>query len=83
MIREDRGGSVTASERPPARRSFILTLWQEGEQEARSPGLWRFSLEDPRTGQRRAFPTLGALFVALEQELAGEGMSDHKPWASR
>jgi len=74
---------VNASERPPARRTYILTLWQEGAQESGSPGPWRFSLEDPRTGQRRAFPTLGALFVALEQEIAGEGMIEHKPWASR
>ncbi len=44
--------------------------------------MWRFSLEDPRTGQRRGFPTLAALFVALEQEVAGEGMRNHKPWAS-
>jgi hypothetical protein len=74
---------VTGSERPPARRSYILTLWQEGDQEVRAPGLWRFSLEDPRTGQRRGFPTLGALFVALEQEMAGEGMVGHKPWGAR
>ncbi len=71
------------SERPPARRSYILTIWQEGDQDVKPSGLWRFSLEDPRTGQRRAFPTLGALFVALEQEIAGEGMKNHKPWASR
>ena len=74
---------MSASERPPVRRTYILTLWQEGDQEARAPGLWRFSLEDPRTGQRRAFPTLGTLFVALEQEIGGEGMVDHKPWGAR
>jgi hypothetical protein len=32
---------------------------------------WRFSLGDPRTGQRRAFATLGALIAALEREMAG------------
>jgi len=73
---------ASASERMPFRRTYILTVWQEGDPKTKSPGLWRFSLEDPRTGQRQAFATLGALCAALEQEIAGEGMADHKPWAT-
>ena len=57
-------------DRPPRYRSYLLTLWEE---RARDPGaseVWRFRLEDPRTGQRRAFASLEALLAALEQDMA-------------
>jgi len=34
--------------------------------------VWRFSLEDPRTGRRRGFASLEALVVFLQAELACE-----------
>lgn len=34
-------------------------------------GLWRFSLEDPATGQRRDFANLREVVVALNNELIG------------
>ena len=40
------------------------------------PVTWRFSLENPRTGQRHGFATLGALITALEQEMAGTWTGD-------
>lgn len=43
--------------------SYLLRLWQthsEGEH------IWRASLENPGTGQRRGFPCLHDLFVFLE-----------------
>jgi hypothetical protein len=35
--------------------------------------LWRFSLEDPRTGQRRGFANLTELFIALHDNLIERG----------
>ena len=57
--------------RPPRYRAYLLTFWEERSTDQRSPGLWRFTLEDPRTGQRRGFASLGALMEALEQETSG------------
>ena len=53
--------------------SYIVRCWQEpsvhGGRETR---VWRFSLQDPRTDQRRGFATLEALLVSLQKELADE-----------
>ncbi|MCC6187949.1 MAG: hypothetical protein IT318_02865 [Anaerolineales bacterium] len=42
-------------------RAYLLRLW-------RTPGTgWRATLQDPSTGQRRAFATLALLMEFLEQ----------------
>jgi hypothetical protein len=38
----------------------------------RETTVWRFSLQDPRTNQRRGFATLEALLVSLHEELADD-----------
>jgi hypothetical protein len=38
----------------------------------RETSVWRFSLQDPRTDQRRGFATLEALLISLQEELADE-----------
>jgi hypothetical protein len=54
-------------------RSYIVRCWQEATVHAgRQTKLWRFSLQDPRTGQRRGFVTLEALLVSLQEELADD-----------
>ena len=54
---------------PPRYRSYLLTFWEERNQDPVASAVWRFSLEDPRTGQRRGFADLEALIAALEQEM--------------
>ena len=54
---------------PPRYRTFLLTLWEERSQDRDSPQVWRFRLEDPRTGQQRGFASLEALVEALKQEM--------------
>jgi len=50
-----------------------MRFWEErGEKPDAS--VWRFSLEDPHTGQRRGFASLEALIAALTEEM--EGRSD-------
>jgi hypothetical protein len=56
-------------EKPPHYRSYLITFWEERSQDSDRPTVWRFSLEDPRSGYRRGFADLEALVAALEQEI--------------
>jgi hypothetical protein len=58
---------------PPRYQTFLLTLWEERNRDPNLPGVWRFRLEDPRTGQRRGFANLEALVEALKREIADSG----------
>ena len=54
----------------PNYHSYILGCWQEHSVHAgREIKVWRFSLQNPRTNQRRGFATLEALLVSLQAEL--------------
>ena len=59
-------------DKPPRYRSYVLTFWEERSRDPSVPVVWRFSLEDPRTGERRGFGSLEALVVALVREMTGE-----------
>ena len=61
---------MSISTKRPRHRSYLLTFWEERDREARGPQVWRFSLQDPRTGQRRGFASLEALVAALQREIA-------------
>lgn len=69
---------MSVFDEPPRYRSYLLTFWEERGRDPAVPVVWRFSLGDPRTGQRRAFATLPALIAALEQEMAGTRTSDEE-----
>lgn len=56
--------------KPPCYRCYLLTCWGEQSQDPLEPVVWRFRLEDPRTGQRRGFASLDALVAVLEREMA-------------
>ncbi len=59
-------------EKPPLRRrSFILVLWEERGIFPRSPSVWRISLQDTRTLERRGFKSLTELARYLEQWMEG------------
>jgi hypothetical protein len=52
---------------------YILRCWQESSVHfGRETKVWRFSLQNPRTNQRRGFATLEALLVSLQEELMDE-----------
>jgi len=53
--------------------SYLLRLWQ-----TKSGGklVWRASLEDPHTGERRGFASLEALFVFLQRQTGVRPGSD-------
>lgn len=53
--------------RAPRYHSYLLRCWSEG------PGVWRFSVEDPHTGERRGFTEMAALITFLEATLCEKG----------
>ena len=61
---------MKASEEQSAYRVYVLRSWREGGSYSDAPAVWRFSLEDPTTRQRRGFADLAALmsFLAAETE---------------
>ena len=58
-------------DKPPRYRSYLLTFWEERGRDPQTPVVWRFSLEDPRTGQRRGFSGLEEVMAFLQTELVG------------
>jgi hypothetical protein len=62
---------------PPRYRTFLLTLWEERNQDPNSPAVWRFRLEDPRTGQRQGFASLAEMVASLQTEL--DNIQDELP----
>jgi hypothetical protein len=53
---------------PPRYRTYLLTIWQERSLNRDAPDVWRFTLQDSRTGQRRGFASLEALTKELAQD---------------
>jgi hypothetical protein len=62
--------TMKAAEEQSSYRVYVLRSWQEGGPASGTPAVWRFSLEDPTTRQRRGFADLVALmsFLAAETE---------------
>jgi hypothetical protein len=60
---------LPTSAQPPRYRAYLLRFWSERNQHPALATVWRFSLEDPHTGQRQGFPSLEALVEALRKEL--------------
>ena len=57
----------------PRYLSYVVRCWQERSVHAgREIMVWRFSLQNPRTNQRRGFATLESLLVSLQAELADD-----------
>ncbi|MBN1247514.1 MAG: hypothetical protein JXC32_07630 [Anaerolineae bacterium] len=50
---------------------YVLRSWREGDAPAGTPGVWRYSLEDPVTRQRRGFADLASLtrYLLAEAEM--------------
>lgn len=57
---------------PPRYRAYLLRCWQERSRDPDKPAVWRFSLDDPHTGQRRGFASFEALIAALRAELSDD-----------
>ena len=56
-------------DKPPRYRSYLLTFWEERSCDPDTPVVWRFSLQDPRTGQRCGFASFEEMMTFLRREL--------------
>ena len=57
----------------PRYHAYLLRLWQERPASSERPAVWRLSLEDTRTRQRRGFGSLEGLVAFLRAQVgAGE-----------
>jgi len=64
MTEHTRQGLGENSSKPIRYHSFLLRLWAEGESH-----IWRFSLEDPHTGERRGFANWEKLREFLKEAM--------------
>ena len=48
--------------------SFLLRCWEDSNRSPDRPAIWRFSLEDVATGERRGFRDLETLVVFLQTQ---------------
>lgn len=60
---------MTIFDKPPRYRSYLLTFWEERSRNPEVSVVWRFRLEDPRTGLRRGFARLEEMVEFLQTEL--------------
>ncbi len=59
----------------PRRRAYMLRFWEVRSHDPSRPSTWRFSLEDPHTGDKLGFADLEALFEFLTAEVTEPGPS--------
>lgn len=52
--------------------SYLLRYWEERGPQPSQPAIWRFSLEDVETGERRGFANLEALVAFLQTRMTSE-----------
>jgi len=65
--------------KPPRYRTYLMRYWEERSQAPMLPRVWRFSLEDPHTGQRHGFASLEKMIAFLRLELAGDEIKGNDP----
>ena len=53
--------------KPPYYRIYLLTVWQEQNRGPPERSIWRFRLEDPRTGRQQLCADTMTLLTTLEE----------------
>ncbi len=56
----------------PPLRAYMLRFWKVGSLDPQRPPTWRFSLEDPHTGDKVGFADLDAMVAFLQAEIASD-----------
>lgn len=57
---------------------FLFCLWAEPSHAPGGSAVWRFSLENPHTGQRVGFKNLAELTSYLHQQLTGGDVGQNR-----
>ncbi len=55
--------------RPPRYCAYLLRCWEAADRGSDLLPAWRYSLEDPHSGERRGFASLDALVAHLRADL--------------
>ncbi len=63
---------MSVPDEPPSYHVFLMRCWEEHSDYPESDA-WRFSLQDPGTGQRRGFASLEALLAFLTNQFGAGG----------
>jgi hypothetical protein len=64
------------STQPPYYRIYLLTVWQEQSRGPPESIIWRFRLQDPRTGCQGVFADAASFMAALYALAAGSESTD-------
>jgi hypothetical protein len=64
-LKEMQRHKMNPTDRKQKYQSYLLRLWVE---DINGKGVWRFSLENPFSGERRGFASLKDLYAYLEKE---------------
>ncbi len=56
----------------PDLRAYMLRFWKVHSNDPQRPATWRFSLEDPHTGEKFGFADLEMLVAFLQAEIASD-----------
>ena len=78
---DSQGDPVThLARKPPGYRSYILRCWEAPAQGAGQPGhRFRFSLEDPSTGEHQGFVSIQALTEFLQSSMKAGNTTTDQP----
>lgn len=57
---------------PPAYQAYMLRIWQEHMAGCDGPAVWRFSLQDTQSGERRGFASLERLMAYIATQIDTE-----------
>lgn len=61
----------------PRQRVYILRFWETRSLPPDAPVTWRFSAQDPQTGERRGFADLDGLMAFLAAQTSEEASPGH------
>ena len=64
------------TEAPPASQAYLLRLWTASQAGTR---VWRASIVNVQTGERRGFADLASLFAFLESQIGGDRQPADRP----
>ena len=60
---------IVIHDEPPRYQAYMLRCWEVRSPQPNGPVTWRFSIEDPRTGEKQGFADLDGLVEYLRIEL--------------
>jgi hypothetical protein len=69
---------MTLREAAPRQHVYILRFWETRSLPPDAPVTWRFSAQDPQTGERRGFADLDGLMVFLAAQTGELNSPSHR-----